>query len=277
MLGDKIYFWKEGAQRIRLGGVFDRWLWGDTPAGFARLSCGRRRVMLVRRGLEGELLPEKVLTRRSPAEEAVSFQGRGALYILRLGDGQNALVRRYRHGGWLRRLTGDYFFTWPPRPFKELSMIEEAARRGVPTLEVLGACVERVWGPFYRGWLVTRELREGHDLWAALQNRLYGSGSTDSIFRAVAKSIRRMHRRGICHGDLNLKNILVRLEENEFRSYVIDLDKATLFSSGTPLRKARKNLDRLLRSARKLDPGRRFLSPETWSRFLELYWKAPDE
>ena len=233
--------------------------------------------MMVRDGLERQLNPEEFRARRGSTEEASPFQGRGTLYFLSLRNDQKALVRRYRHGGFLRHLTGDYFVTWPPRPFKELAVIEEAAHRGVPTLEVIGACVERIWGPFYRGWLVTRELREAHDLWSALRNELYGSNSMDSLLRAVAQSVRRMHRRGIYHGDLNLKNILVRLEENGLRSYVIDFDKATLFSSDTPPRKVQRNLNRLLRSARKLDPTGQFLTSEAWSRFLQLYWEAREE
>ncbi len=232
---------------------------------------------MVRAGLENDLNPEEFLTQKDPAEEASPFQGRGTLYFFRLGDGENVLVRSYRHGGVFGRFTGDYFFTWPPRPFKELAAIEEARRRGVMTLEVIGAWVERVWGPFYRGWLVSREMKGARDLWAALRGKVYAGNSMDALLRAAAQSVRRMHERGIYHGDLNLKNVLVRREENRIRCYVIDFDKATLFSSATPPRKAQKNLNRLLRSACKLDPARQFLSREAWDRFLQLYREAGTE
>lgn len=233
--------------------------------------------MMVREGLENYLNPEEFLARMGSGEEASPFRGRGRLYLFRLGNGETALVRSYRHGGILRHLTGDFFVTWPPRPFKELAVIEEVRRRGIPTLEVIGAWVERVWGPFYRGWLVTRELRGARDFWAALQSERYGRNSLDSLFQAVARILRRMHRKGIYHGDLNLKNILVRLEENRISSYVIDFDKARLFSSEIPPEKARKNLNRLLRSACKLDPDRQFLSRKDWDRFLKLYWEFGEE
>lgn len=273
-MGGKICLWKEGDTRIGLKTILSRWIWGETPAGFTRLSYERGRVMMVRDGLEQEINPEEFPARRGSVEKASPFQGRGTLYFLRLRNGENALVRSYRHGGLLRRLTGDIFVTWPPRPFKELGVIEQAGHRGVPSPEVIGAVVERVWGPFYRGWLVTRELSGARDLWAALRDDSYGRNSMDSVLRAVAQSVRRMHRRGIYHGDLNLKNILVRLEENGIRSYLIDFDKAKLFSSAIPPRKVRNNLNRLHRSARKLDPARRFLSPEDWNRFLRLYREA---
>ncbi len=277
MLGGKIYFRKEGNRRIGLGDRFIRWVWGEAPPGFARLSCGRRRTAMVREGLEDELNAEEFLAQRGSAEDASPFQGRGTLYFLRLRDGENVLVRSYRHGGVLGRFTGDYFFTWPPRPFKELAAVEEARRRGVMTLEVIGAWVERVWGPFYRGWLVSREMEGARDLWAVLRGELYAGKSMDALLKAAAQSIQRMHQKGIYHGDLNLKNILVRLEENRLRCYLIDFDKATLFSSATPPRKAQKNLNRLLRSACKLDPVRQFLPREAWDRFLRFYREAGTE
>ena len=38
-----------------------------------------------------------------------------------------------------------------------------------------------------------------------------------------------MHREGVYHADLNLKNILLRVENGAAVSYIIDYDKARLF------------------------------------------------
>src|SRR5512145_2774199 len=97
------------------------------------------------------------------------FRGRGSLTSISLADGTSALVRSYHRGGMVRYLTKDLFCTWPPRPFVELAVTEQARCRGISTLEVMGACVERTWGPFYRGWLVTRELMGARDLWSVLR------------------------------------------------------------------------------------------------------------
>ena len=141
------------------------WLWGDLPKGFKKVRVDRTRMIVVREGVEAYLSPERLLEKRGEGKEASRFHGRERLGLLRLEDGGTALVRPYRHGGMLRRLTGGVFFTWPPRPFMELATTEEARRRGVPTLEILVACVERLCGPLYRGWLVTRELEGARDLW----------------------------------------------------------------------------------------------------------------
>jgi len=245
-------------------------LWGEVPAGFVRTSKNNRIWALVRQGLEdfvGEFFAGRGKT-LSP------FHGRDRLSSLRLKSGEALLVRAYRHGGLLRNLTGDFFFTWPPRPFCELVITEEARRRGIPTVEIVAAWIERSAGPFYRGWLATRELTGARDLWAILQGGPHGEGNGREILESVARCLRIMHSRGLYHRDLNLRNILVRDEEGEIKSYIIDLDKAKLFPDEVPPNKAQKNLDRLFRSLSKLDARGRFVSREDWNLLLRFYQEA---
>jgi serine/threonine protein kinase len=139
------------------------------------------------------------------------------------------------------------FVTWPPRPFRELVVTEEVRRRGIPTVEVYAACVERSWGPFYRGWLVTRQLQGSQDLWTAVQDGGLRKVGANQVLQAVATSLRALHREGVYHRDLNLKNILVRCEPDGVRGYIIDFDRAILFVGEVPMTLARSNLGRLLR------------------------------
>ena len=73
---------------------------------------------------------------------------------------------------------------------------------------------EAYLGALYRGWLVTRLLNGGEDLWTAIRNGLVLQTGTKKVFDAVAGSLRDLHREGIYHRDLNLKNILVRRESD---------------------------------------------------------------
>jgi serine/threonine protein kinase len=171
----------------------------------------------------------------------------------------------------LRRWSGGAFCSWPPRPFRELAITEEIRRRGIPTVEVYGACVERICGPFYRGWLVTREVRNAQDLWQAFRSGLIQELGIDRALRAVAGSLRALHREGVYHSDLNLKNILVGSEQGSVKGYIIDFDKAKLFLGDLPPQLVRRNLDRLLRSVNKLDPGRSHFSTAHWDLFVSLY------
>jgi 3-deoxy-D-manno-octulosonic acid kinase len=245
-------------------------IWGDLPREFKKLAAGERRVA-VRADAAADSNIKDLLNGRSDGDEESRFHGRAKLSVLRMESGAGALVRRYRHGGALRYLTGDVFVTWPPRPFKELAVTEEARRRGVPTVEILAAGIDRVWGPLYRGWLMTRELEGARDLWAVLQE---GSGAKAALLRQVARAIQSMHRQGIYHGDLNLKNILIRREDGELKAYIIDFDKAGFFPGGVPAVKARRNLARLRRSIAKLDPERRYCSGADWEALVGFYREA---
>lgn len=242
-------------------------VWGDVPEGFDKLRAGSR-MALVRADMAAQIdLTASFDTAGEDAEDTGAF-GRGALAVLRL-EGGDALLRRYRHGGALRGLTSDFFFTWPPRPFVELAVTEAARARGVPTVEVLAALIEPVAGPVYRGWLVTRRLEGARDLWEAAQ--LDAPAARRAHLEAAARAVRTMHRCGIIHGDLNLKNILVRPEGGTPRGYIIDFDKSRAYPGDVPLPRAQNNLERLERSINKLDPKRRHISTADWQHFLRAY------
>ena len=254
--------------------MIQQWVSGYTPPGFRIIRSGRTQIGITRSELMPYLSLDGLKEEGAPGEGASGFFGRGRLKVFHLKNGETVLVRPYRHGGLVRWLTEEIFVTWPPRPFKELAITEEARRRGLPTLEIFAAWIERIWGPLYRGWLVTRELKGANDLWSVLLNELYAGSDKESLLHAVAQSVRTMHRQGIYHRDLNLKNILVRKEAGRIRTYIIDFDKAQLFSGAVPPGKAKRNLSRLLRSTRKLDPDRRHLSQGDWELFMNFFRKA---
>jgi tRNA A-37 threonylcarbamoyl transferase component Bud32 len=246
-------------------------LWGVIPPGFKKVVDGCGGLMVVREDMEAYLTIAEC-TKPSPIhDDSVALEGRGKLRSLALRGGDTALIRPYRHGGLFRYLTRRVFVTWPPRPFRELTITEEVRRRGIATVEVYAACVQRIWGPFYRGWLVTRKLPEGQDLWTAIQGDFAREAGAEKLLKAAASSLRGLHREGVYHRDLNLKNILVRRESNEVRGYIIDLDKATLFLGEVPGIMVQRNLDRFLRSARKLDPKREYFSERDWETFVDSY------
>jgi serine/threonine protein kinase len=252
--------------------VSQRWRWSDFPEGFAKAARGRYRA-IVRDGLEAVFSPDWFgnFIRNS---ETSSYLGRAPLRAVALPDGGKALVRGYLHGGMLRFATGNLFLTWPPRPFRELAITVELQRRGIPTVEVCAAAIEKLPGPFYRGWFATRELTGAQDLWAVLQGSLAREEGIEPILGAVAASLQCLHRQGVCHSDLNLKNLLIRREADALKAYIIDFDKAALFLGPVPEKVAARNLQRLLRSVRKLDVRRQYLSESDWNKFVSCYHGA---
>ncbi len=248
-------------------------IWGVIPVGFERIVDPQGNRLLVRQDIKTALTIDVCRPVRG-GDDNVKYRGRENLKSLRLHGGATALIRVYRHGGLFRHLSGGFFFTWPPRPFRELTVTEELRRRGFPTVEVYGACIERIWGPFYRGWIVTRELEGARDLWAALESGWVVGVGIEKVLATVAATVRALHSQGVYHRDLNLKNILVRQESDGVKGYIIDFDKAVLMLGHVPAQLAKKNLGRLLRSVRKLDPQRKYLTSANWKSFVDCYQKG---
>jgi Lipopolysaccharide kinase (Kdo/WaaP) family len=244
------------------------WGWKYIPPGFITKRDLRGRLLVVREDLSNTLAIDAVC---DDSGEASPYRGRQPLRCVRLADGERALIRTYRHGGLLRAVTQTIFFTWPPRPLRELAINEELHHRGVPTVEPCGACIEPLWGPFYRGWLITRELTGARDVWETLSSSFMPGFDAAAVLQAAAEGVRRLHREGVYHRDLNLKNLLVRREDRGLKSYVIDFDRATLFLGRLPESLVERNLNRLRRSARKLDPTGRYISESVWQAFLARY------
>jgi tRNA A-37 threonylcarbamoyl transferase component Bud32 len=247
--------------------------WGAVPDGFRKITDKFGNRLVVRQDREGEIDISICVAKSDPTEQPV-YRGRSALRNIKLANGETALIRSYRHGGAFRAITGEHFFTWPPRPFRELSVTEELRRRGFRTVEVYAACVAQVYGPFYKGWLVTKELGGGQDLWAALQTGYVERVGISTVLRAVADTVRSMHREGVYHRDLNVKNILLHTVPEGMHSYIIDFDGARLFLGSLPTVLVKKNLDRLLRSVRKLDPDRKYFTNAAWNEFINFYYES---
>jgi tRNA A-37 threonylcarbamoyl transferase component Bud32 len=248
----------------------ERAIWGDLPGGFTKVTAGHGRWLVVRDDKMDSISAS--VCRSGGQKELSRFEGRERLRSLSLGNGDTALIRTYRHGGFFRHCTGGVFCSWPPRPFRELTITEEIRRRGIPTVETYGAFVEQVWGPFYRGWLVTRELADAQDLWQAFKTGFVDELGSDRILRAVADTLRALHREGVYHTDLNLKNILVCKEGVGVKGYIIDFDRAKLVLGNLPPELVRRNLNRLLRSVNKLDPARTRFSTACWDEFMSFYY-----
>ena len=105
------------------------WAWGSIPAGFKKVVDGRGGLMVVREDVAEFLTLEDCTQPNNQNEnDRIGFQGRGKLRALRLRNQHMALIRPYRHGGLFRHLLGESFFTWPPRPFRELAITEETVK-----------------------------------------------------------------------------------------------------------------------------------------------------
>jgi len=256
----------------------------------------------VRRGRYVVYVPSEIATgeRERRADQLIAstvrpgaadraWMGRGGrLSVVRTRvEGRHAVVRRFTHGGLLRKILPDLTLG-RGRGLREMRIVAHALDNGVPTPPILGVVFERRFGTLYRMHVVTEEalgacnLTEFFLQLPMLDGRLAARRERAAI-EAVGRTLARLHRAGIYHGDLHLRNLLVRLPAIEERhcltertaAYVLDFDRARLVS-GLGERLRRRNLRRLVRSLRKVRPvGDRF-SLRDAVRFLREYLGTRD-
>jgi tRNA A-37 threonylcarbamoyl transferase component Bud32 len=183
-------------------------------------------------------------------ESSLVLYGRQPLLAGTLGGGP-VLVKRLFHGGFLASLTGDRFLS--SRRFRtHLECGEFLAAHGVPTPETLFVGWRRR-GLLVRGEIGVRYIPRAFDA----ASHLFPSphvlpADWRARISAVASVTARLHRLGVAHGDLNLRNFLF-VPSGEI--HILDLDKALRHRPPLPSSARRRNLSRLERSLRKLGRG----------------------
>ena len=248
------------------------------PPGFALIRDSHTTVV-VREDYKAELQqqgmdnPEKLhaLCRDSSAR----YSGRGATPSVPIEGrpGERMIIKTCRRGGLLRFLVRDLYWG-DSRPLQELCAAAAAQRAGIPAAPILAAVSVRAAGPFYRGYLITRELSGCKDLPAFLKTGIGGSAEEQfrhkrMLLAQAARAIRAMHDRGLYHGDLNLKNILIDAQQQTI--YIIDWDKSRAQENLSPSRRS-SNMVRCCRSMTKLSRQGLELTERDQLYFLRAYW-----
>ncbi|QKT03221.1 3-deoxy-D-manno-octulosonic acid kinase [Ectothiorhodospiraceae bacterium 2226] len=172
-------------------------------------------------------------------------RGRGSVSFVR--DVERVYVlRHYRRGGLFGPLLGDHYL-WTglarTRAWREFQLLAEMYRAGLPVPRPVAAQVVRA-GLRYRADLLTEAIAEARplaDLW-----RL--DAVPDEAWPRIGACLRRFHRSGIYHADLNAHNVLLAGDQ----VYVLDFDRGRRRPPGAW---QARNLQRLQRSLRKLAPS----------------------
>ncbi len=191
---------------------------------------------------------------------AASRTGEGnrqSAFRLTIAGAPEMVARASRRGGLMRLLSADLYFGANPRPLRELTVALEALRRGIPVADPMGAMVQWVTPLAYRGLFLSRAI-SGMTLWETIRSADEPQVRVQVLDQARL-AIEVMHTRGLLHADLNLHNLFVTKIAESPAVIILDLDKARLFDGPVPARLRRGNIDRLIRSARKLDPAEKFL------------------
>lgn len=186
--------------------------------------------------------------------------GRGAVRILPLREGEQAVARRCLRGGVMQKLLRDNFCCLPRghfshiRPVNELRILEHLSERGasVPS-PVASHVVFSGLGFLYQGLLVTKQIRDADNLllFALRRNTLRQLDQQvlqDLCLRAGAEAARILTH-GVMHADLHPGNVLF---QGGSKVFIIDFDKAYFLAPRANLLRYAEQLHRRwMRSVRK--------------------------
>ncbi len=145
------------------------------------------------------------------------------------GADDGFFLKRYNYRSWQHSLKRMFQY---PRAYRCLAMSLLMKKIGLETPEVLGAvCYYRGgWFPG-RSFLITRQLPEDAGM---LDYLAFETGTLDN-FQVFAEGmtdmLARMHREGIVHGDLSLRNLFCYFKEDGApdKFGVIDLDGSNYY------------------------------------------------
>jgi 3-deoxy-D-manno-octulosonic acid kinase len=211
-------------------GVVQRITWKESPAG-AMLYDSRM----------GDLASPKALLPVTYGDRAqpVAAGGRQAAWFVD-GDGWRGVLRGYRRGGLVARISQDAYL-WQgearTRSFREYRLLAFMREQGLRVPAPLAAAYWRQ-GLTYRASIVVERIPDVRPLAHVLD---------EPVWEATAAAIVDMHRLGVWHADLNAFNILI---DAYGQAWIIDFDRGT--ADGVSAAERSGNMFRLRRSLKKV-------------------------
>ncbi len=192
--------------------------------------------------------------------------GRGSAWFVTLTDVDRpaiaAVLRHYRRGGLPARLVPAHWYFYAgaqrTRCVREYQLLRALHASGLPVPEPLAAAWWRR-GIGVRQALLMRQLAHTRSL--ATQVREHG----EAPWREVGRTLARFHAAGVWHADLNAHNVLI---DDARKVWLIDFDRGR--QGPLTLAEARRNLDRLERSLRKLQA----YDAQGWAALLTAWEQA---
>lgn len=230
------------------------------------LPAGSGNVSRVRTSLDGSRTcwfdPDQItsVSARSfdPAAHASGMAlatGSGRGQALRIEhDGRGHVLRHYRRGGLVARLSDDRFWREAPhdsRAMREFTLLRLMRSWQLPVPEPVAAS-HLPRGLFYEADILVGLIPDSANVVQWLQRRAL----TPTDWQALGHAIRQLHDRQVFHADLNAHNLLL---DPAGKAWVVDFDKCAI-RVGDDWKP--RNLERLLRSLRK-EAGR--VSPYHWT------------
>ena len=186
--------------------------------------------------------------------------GRGTVAFVRASPDQRWVLRHYRRGGLMARVSDD-LYAWTgadrTRSFKEWRLLRQLRAWGLPVPTPVAARYRRA-GLCYRADLITAELPVRRTLTQALQQ----ASLPTETWHAIGQCVGSLHARGVQHADLNAHNLLVGASND---IYVLDFDRGRIRARGAWEQAVLARLQRSLRKVTDDLPA---------GRFTEAHWQT---
>ncbi len=223
------------------------------PPGFVRLEAPPA-VCVIREDLGpalerlGVLGPDGLDVLLGQGE--AGHEGRGTTRRVAIAGRGTVVVRPLLHGGLLGPWLGDVFWGMG-RPLNEIAVTEALRDAGAPVPQAAFAIGQRVTGPLFRAAFASFEIEDTRDALVFLRDAP-PPDAVEAAAAALGRAVRRFHDAGGRHGDLHVKNLLLRTggAQQGPEAFVIDLDGARVTPGLTPGERMAQ-LMRLFRSLRK--------------------------
>ncbi|WP_417596134.1 3-deoxy-D-manno-octulosonic acid kinase [Oceanospirillum sp.] len=188
--------------------------------------------------------------------------GRGQAFFIQHPDGKDYLLRHYRRGGLMAKISQDkYWFSGleESRPWREFHITYQLHQAGLPVPKPIAARVIQ-HGLLYQGDLLTLRIPDAHPFAGYLSDN-----HQVLLWQEVGKTIACFHRWGLNHVDLNANNILVNPEG---KVWLIDFDRCKKMPKQGGWQE--QNLARLYRSVCKLTKAQS-IPEELWQALQKGY------
>lgn len=180
--------------------------------------------------------------------------------------GEEVVLRHYRRGGWVARLSADRYAPTPvsnSRAMRELALLRLLHAWQLPVPKPVAArCTAQGWRG-YTADIMVALIPNSRNVAQLLDEQALPLQAWVALGRAIAQ----LHQAQVFHADLNCHNLLL---DEQGRAWVVDFDKCRI-QEGEAWKA--KNLDRLLRSFRKEAQRRRtfYWREDHWYHLLAGY------
>ena len=192
--------------------------------------------------------------------------GRGTVAFVRASSDQRWVLRHYRRGGLMARVSDD-LYAWTgadrTRSFREWRLLRQLRAWGLPVPTPVAARYQRA-GLFYRADLITAELPVRRTLTQALQQ----ASLPNETWHAIGQCVGSLHGRRVQHADLNALILLVGASND---IYLLDFDRGRIRARGEWERAVLARLQRSLWKVTTDLPARRFTDAH-WQALLAGAW-----